>query len=53
MNTTEKPVIVDPQGKPARVNDACQTCGKGKEYRQPVGAFGVEKYHCKNCGSDW
>ena len=55
MSETPAPVIVDPTGKPARAakTDVCPTCGKGKEFRKPTGAFGGEKFHCINCGGDW
>lgn len=55
METTKPaPVIVDPQGKPARAK-ACPTCGAGPEHRKPMMTFGggENKFHCVNCGGDW
>ena len=51
---SETPVIVNPQGKPARkTDDVCPTCGKGPEFRKAASTFGGEKFHCVNCGGDW
>lgn len=52
---SDSPVIVNPQGKPARQEaKACPHCGKGPEFRKPAGTFGGEdKFHCVHCGGDW
>lgn len=53
---SDTPVIVNPQGKPARAQktDACPTCGKGKEARQIVHVFGSDPYQaCTHCGHEF
>lgn len=50
------PVIVNAQGQPARApkSDTCPNCGKGKEVRQTVRAFGGDPYEaCGNCGHEF
>jgi hypothetical protein len=50
-----EPVIVNPQGKPARApkSDACPRCGKGKENRRQVHAFGGDPYDVCLCGHEF
>lgn len=48
------PVIVNPQGQPARaaVTTACPTCGGDAEKRGPSGGFGTPWTVCA-CGYEW
>lgn len=48
------PVIVNPQGKPARkaVETVCSRCGAGPEKRKPSSGFGIPHPVCE-CGYEW
>jgi len=53
-----EPVIVDPQGKPARQakaqDDRCPQCGAGREKRVASGGFGQPPHPiCAGCGYEW
>lgn len=51
-----EPIILTPQGKPARAAVAvktCPGCGKGPEFRKPAGAFGEKFDHCIHCGHEF
>jgi hypothetical protein len=44
----DKPVILNPQGQPARrpVSDVCPKCGAGPDKRVPSGGFGPRHPVC-------
>lgn len=54
MTEQETPVIVDPQGRPARASvlDECPRCQAGPEKRGPSGGFGTPWTVC-SCGHEW
>jgi uncharacterized protein (DUF983 family) len=55
MTESKTPVIVDPQGKPARqaIDTACPQCGAGPAKRVLSGGFGAVHDVCGVCGHDF
>lgn len=51
----EQPVIVGPNGQPARaaVSANCPRCGKGPDRRVASGGFGTLHPVCGHCGYEW
>ena len=49
------PVIVDPQGRPARrdVDRRCPQCGAGPERRTKSAGFGMPHDVCRQCGHEF
>ena len=52
--TTPSPVLVAPDGRPARKPTACPRCGASKDKRMTSEAFGGAKQTlCGVCGQDF
>lgn len=51
---SESPVIVNPQGQPARAKapELCPQCRKGKEHRKVIETFGGAQTIC-HCGYEF
>lgn len=54
MADQQPPVIVNPQGKPARAAkaDVCPQCGQGKDHRRVMPVFGGDRVFCL-CGHEF
>jgi uncharacterized protein (DUF983 family) len=55
MEQPERPLIVDPNGKPARAaaDVSCPRCGAGTDQRVPSAGFGEPHPVCRRCGHEW